>query len=49
MSGTGSSDGILVEEAYLVLAKNRIAGSAKIDWDGKALISVNLPPKGNTD
>lgn len=45
-SGTANPEGVVVEEAYLIFAKNRIAATAKIPGEGNAEISLNLPPKG---
>ncbi|MFH1114437.1 MAG: AsmA-like C-terminal domain-containing protein [Pseudomonadota bacterium] len=45
-SGSANPAGLVVEEASLILPENRIAANAKIDREGRTLISVNLPPKG---
>jgi len=45
-SGTKGSTDVTIDEAYLVIEKNRIPVKGTITDDGKALISVNLPPQG---
>ena len=45
-SGTRETSGISIDEAYLVIDKNRIPAKGSIKDDGKAVISINLPPQG---
>ncbi len=45
-SGTFGPDGVSVEDASAITPNGRVSAKAKVDGDGKAMIFVNLPPKG---
>ncbi len=45
-SGIRNSEGISIEEAYLISEAGRISAKAFFKDDGKFLVLVNLPPKG---
>ena len=45
-SGIKDSNGFSIDEAYLVIDKNRIPAKGTIKDDGKSVISINLPPQG---
>jgi hypothetical protein len=45
-SGTFDASGINVEDASLLLDKTRISFRAVVREDGRATVSMNLPPKG---
>lgn len=45
-SGFRHADGIAFEEVYLLIDKNRIPAKGTIENDGKAVFTINLPPKG---
>ena len=45
-SGFRYSDGVTIEEAYLLIDKSRIAARGTVENDGKAIFTINLPPKG---
>lgn len=45
-SGNRNSDGIMVDDAYLVSDSSRISARAHLKDDGRFLGTINLPPKG---
>jgi hypothetical protein len=45
-SGIRNSEGVSIEEAYLISEAGRISAKAFFKDDGKFLVLVNLPPKG---
>lgn len=45
-SGFRDSDGITIEEAYILIDKSRIAAKGTVENSGKAIFTINLPPTG---
>lgn len=45
-SGVQTASGITFEDVALVLDKTRVSGRGAVKEDGKATLTINLPPKG---
>ncbi len=45
-SGSFGPDGVSVEDASAITPNGRVSAKGKVDGEGKAVIFVNLPPKG---